>query len=69
MEMYRLLTSLADYHGETINYASVSGIISRIKKPLSTMFIFFEGSYIVRLLPPLIYNTTKRLKESAQDLF
>lgn len=69
MEMYKLLASLADYHGKTINYASVSGIISRNQKTVKHYVHLFEGSYIVRLLPPFIYNTTKRLRKAPKVYF
>ena len=69
MEMYRLLTSLADFHGKTINYASVSGIISRNQKTVRHYVHLFEGSYIIRLLPPFIYNTTKRLRKAPKVYF
>lgn len=69
MEMYRLLTFLADYHGKTINYASVSGIISRNLRTVKHYVHLFEGSYIIRLLPPFIYNTTKRLRKRPKIYF
>ena len=69
MEMYRLLASLAEYHGQTINYASVSNIISRNQKTVRHYVHLFEGSYIVRLLPPFIYNTTKRLRKAPKVYF
>ncbi len=62
--MDRLWRLLAHYHGQTLNYSKLAGVLDLSVPTLKNYLGVLEQTYMVRLLPPFEANLKKRLVRS-----
>ena len=60
----RLWQMLAHYHGQTINYSKLAGVVDVSVPTLKKYLAILEQTYMIRLLPPYATNLKKRLVRS-----